>query len=365
MEEQRIHFCTAPDGVRIAYAVAGRGPPLVKAANWLSHLDADWRSPLWRHWMRELSRDHTLIRYDERGCGLSDWELADFSFEAWVRDLELVVDARRLDRFPMLGISQGAAVAVAYAARHPERVSRLVLYGGYARGRLRRDPTPRQIDEANVLQQLTRLGWGRGDPAFRQVFTHLFMPDATPERQRWLDELQRASTSPTNAVRFESVFHHIDVTDLAPHVRAPTLVLHAREDAMVPFDEGRILAALITDARFVPLESRNHILQEDEAAWPHFLEELRAFLADGAASPQPAAERRPFSDLTERERDVLDLIALGLDNAEIGRRLFISHKTVRNHITSIFRKLDVASRAQAIVVARVAGFGRDALEPRA
>jgi pimeloyl-ACP methyl ester carboxylesterase len=364
MEEQRIHFCTAPDGVRIAYAVAGRGPPLVKAANWLTHLDHDWRSPVWRHWLRELARDHTLIRYDERGCGLSDWELDDFSFEAWVRDLELVVDARQLDRFPLLGISQGAAVAVAYAARHPERVSRLILYGGYARGRLRRGATPRQVEEAEVLQQLTRVGWGRANPAFRQVFALLFMPDATPERHRWLDELQRDSTSPENAVRFERVFHHIDVTDLAPRVRAPTLVLHAREDGMVPYEEGRILAALIPDACFVTLESRNHVLQEEEPAWPHFVEELRAFLAVGAAAAPPAAERAPFSDLTDRERDVLELIALGLANAQIGHRLFISHKTVRNHITSIFRKLDVPSRAQAIVVARVAGFGRDAVEPR-
>jgi pimeloyl-ACP methyl ester carboxylesterase/DNA-binding CsgD family transcriptional regulator len=356
--EQRIRLCLTPDGVRLAYAVSGHGPPLVKAANWLSHLDHDWRSPVWRHWMRELSIGHTLIRYDERGCGLSDWDVPDFSFEAWVRDLETIVDVRGLGRFPLLGISQGAAVAVAFAARHPERVSALVLYGGYARGRLQRDPTPEQIEEAELLLRLTHLGWGQRRSAYCQVFSRLFMPDAPPERIQWLDDLQARTTSAENAVRFQSTFFEIDVTDAAPNVRAPTLVLHARDDAVIPFEEGRVLSSLIPDAHFVPLEGRNHIIQEDEPAWPVFLEELRHFLGDTANEAEPIVARDPFPGLTDRERDVLELIAQGSDNSRIAGRLCISPKTVRNHITSIFRKLGVETRPQAIVAARSAGFGR-------
>jgi pimeloyl-ACP methyl ester carboxylesterase len=355
--EQRIRLCVTPDGVRLAYAVSGQGPPLVKAANWLSHLDHDWRSPVWRHWLRELGRDHTLIRYDERGCGLSDWEVPDFSFEAWVRDLGTIADARGLDRFPILGISQGAAVAVAYAARHPERVSALLLYGGYARGRLRRELTAETKAEADALLHLTRVGWGQGKGAYRQVFSTLMMPDASPDQHRWFDELQAVSTSPDNAARFEATFFEIDVTDEAREVRAPTLVLHSRQDASIPFEESRILSALIPDARLVLLESRNHVLQENEAAWPVFLEEVRTFLGSVGAGPGPAEPERPFLDLTERERAILELIAQGVDNAQIARRLYISPKTVRNHITSIFRKLNVTTRAQAIVAARVAGYG--------
>jgi pimeloyl-ACP methyl ester carboxylesterase/DNA-binding CsgD family transcriptional regulator len=356
--EQRIRLCLAPDGVRLAYAVSGHGPPLVKAANWLSHLDYDWRSPVWRHWMRELSIGHTLIRYDERGCGLSDWDVSDFSFEAWIRDLETIVDARGLGRFPLLGISQGAAVAVAFAARHPERVSALVLYGGYARGRLQRDPTPQQIEEAELLLRLAHLGWGQQRSAYCQVFSRLFMPDAPHERIEWLDELQLRTTSAENAVRFESTFYHIDVTDDAPRVRAPTLVLHARDDAVIPFEEGRVLSSLIPDARFVPLDGHNHVLQEDEPAWPIFLEEVRSFLASAGSEAEPVATHAPFPEISDRERDVLELIAQGADNAQIANCLGISPKTVRNHITSIFRKLGVETRPQAIVSARTVGFGR-------
>jgi pimeloyl-ACP methyl ester carboxylesterase/DNA-binding CsgD family transcriptional regulator len=361
--EQRIRLCLTPDGVRLAYAVSGHGPPLVKAANWLSHLDHDWRSPVWRHWMRELSIGRTLVRYDERGCGLSDWEVPDFSFEAWVRDLETIVDARGLERFPLLGISQGAAVAVAYAARRPERVSALVLYGGYARGRLQRDPSPEQIEEAELLLHLTHLGWGQRRSAYCQVFSRLFMPDAPPERIEWLDDLQARTTSAENAVRFQSTFFEVDVTDAAPCVRAPTLVLHARDDAVIPFEEGRVLSSLIPDARFVPLEGRNHIIQEDEPAWPAFLAKLRDFLGDTASEVAPILTRESFPTLTDRERDVLELIAQGFDNSQIAARLYISPKTVRNHITSIFRKLGVETRPQAIVAARSVGFGRIPAEP--
>jgi pimeloyl-ACP methyl ester carboxylesterase len=275
---QRIRIVRARDGVRIACAEVGQGPPLVKAANYLTHLEFDWESPVWRHWLDALSAGRRLIRYDERGCGLSDWDVEDFSLEAWVADLETVVDALDLDTFPLLGISQGGPVAIAYAVRHPERVSHLILYGAYSRGRFRRDPSPEARQEATILLQLMRLGWGQDNPAFRQTFTTLLMPDATLPQLHWWNELQQRSTSARNAVRFEEAFYDLDVTDLAPQVQAPTLVLHARGDAMIPFDEGRRLAALIPGSTFVPLDGRNHILLETEPAWPRFLEEVTGFL---------------------------------------------------------------------------------------
>jgi pimeloyl-ACP methyl ester carboxylesterase/transcriptional regulator with XRE-family HTH domain len=278
---QRIHFCTSPDGVRLAYATVGQGPVFVKAANWLSHIEYDWNSPVWRHWMTGLSQHHTLVRYDERGCGLSDWNVTDFSLDAWVQDLELVVDALDIDRFPLLGISQGGPVALAYAVRHPERVSHLILYGTYARGRLTRSPTPDQVTETETLINLTRFGWGKDNPAFRQVFTSLFMPEATFEQMHWFNDLQRVSTSPENAVKFRIAFSQLDVQALATQVTTPTLVLHGQRDAVVPFEEGRRLAALVPGARFVPLDSQNHILLESEPAWPRCLAEVHRFLLGG------------------------------------------------------------------------------------
>jgi pimeloyl-ACP methyl ester carboxylesterase/DNA-binding winged helix-turn-helix (wHTH) protein len=284
---QRIHFCTAPDGVRIAYATSGTGPPLVKPANWITHLEYDWESPVWRHWLREFSRDHTLLRYDERGCGLSDKDAADLSFESWVSDLETVVDAAGLDRFPLLGLSQGCAVAVAYAARHPERVTRLVLYGGYVKGVIARATTPAEREEAQLLTHSLPSFWGRDNPAFRMFFAARFVPEGTQEQMRWFSELTRVTTTPELAVRLRSTAAAIDVTGLAPHIRAPTLVVHSVGDAAVPFDQGRRLAALIPGARFVSLASQNHILLEDQPAWPRFLDEVRRFLAEDDAPAAP------------------------------------------------------------------------------
>lgn len=353
---QSIRFCRRPDATQIAYATVGDGPPLVKAANYLTHLEFDWESPVWRHWIDALSANHRLIRYDERGCGLSDWEVDDFSLDSWVADLETVVDALSLDRFPLLGISQGGAVAIAYAVRHPDKVTGLILYGAYARGRFHRT-SGLDDKEARTLLELMRLGWGQENPAFRQVFTTLFMPDATSEQMRWFNELQRRTTSPKNAVRFEEAFYSLDVTDLLGRLTVPTLILHARGDAMIPFDEGRRLAALIPGSTFVPLEGRNHILLETEPAWPRFLEELAAF-TDAAADREAIVARDARGGLTRRERDVFELMAEGLDNAEIAARLSISPHTLRNHITSLFAKLGVRTRAQAIVLAREAGTGR-------
>jgi pimeloyl-ACP methyl ester carboxylesterase/DNA-binding winged helix-turn-helix (wHTH) protein len=280
--EQRIQFCTAADGVNIAYATSGVGPPLVKPANWMTHLEYDWESPVWRHWLRELSRERTLVRYDERGNGLSDHDADDLSFEAWVRDLETVVDTMGLERFPLLGISQGCAVAIAYAVRHPERVSQLVLYGGFAEGVITRARTKQELDEGAIVMRGIPLGWGHDNPAFRMFFAARFLPEGTPEQMRWFSELQRVTTSPEIAARLLSTSATIDVTQLAPQVRAPTLVLHATGDAAVPFSEGRKLAALVPGARFVPLEGRNHILLESEPAWTRFVDEVRRFLRSGA-----------------------------------------------------------------------------------
>lgn len=278
--EQQIRFAVAPDRVRIAYATTGHGPPLVKAANWLTHLDYDAESPVWRHWLTDLSRGRLLVRYDERGCGLSDRDIEHFSFDAWVNDLALVVDAAGLDRFPLLGVSQGGAVAIAYAVRHPERVERLVLWGAYHQGRLVRARTVDEKLQAAMDLDLARLGWTRDDDTFRQVFASQFLPDAPPELWRAFNDLQRSTTSVDNVVRFLELFAAIDVTDLAPQVRCPTLILHARGDLRVPLAQARELAALIPDAQLVPLDSRNHILHAAEPAWRTFLDEVDRFLAE-------------------------------------------------------------------------------------
>ena len=354
---QQIQFSTTADGVRVAYATTGAGPPLVKAANWFSHVQFDWESPVWRHWHAELSRHHTYYRYDRRGCGLSDWDVEQ-SFEAFYADIESVVDAAGLDRFVLFGSGHGGAVAAAYAARHPEKVSHLVLYGALGLGRARRDPSPRQRDVIEMNLKLAELGWGGDDPAFHQFFTAQFMPDATTEQMRWFTELQRASTSPQFAVRHLRAVFDIDVTALAPEVRCPTLVLHAQGDLRIPFDEGRRLATLIPGARFVPLAGRNHLLLEHEPAWRQFVSELRSFLPTPTHAP-PAG----FTDLTTRESQVLELVAQGLDNTQIAAWLELSEKTVRNHITGIFAKLEVGTRAQAIVRAREAGYPQDKLSP--
>jgi pimeloyl-ACP methyl ester carboxylesterase len=275
---QAISFCTAADGTRIAYAVMGEGPVLVKAANWMTHLDYDLESPVWRHWLEGLAAGRTLVRYDERGCGLSDWNVEQFSFDDWVTDLELVVDAERLETFPLLGVSQGAAVAIAFAARHPERVERLILAGAYGRGRLARATDEEQVREAALDIEVARIGWGRDDPSFRQMFTSQFLPDGTREQWEAFNDLQRRTTSPANAVRFLETFSRIDVTGIAPLVRCPTLMLHSRDDHRQPLSQAKELAALIPGCRLVPLPSRNHIITDFEPAWPVFLRELDRFL---------------------------------------------------------------------------------------
>jgi pimeloyl-ACP methyl ester carboxylesterase/DNA-binding winged helix-turn-helix (wHTH) protein len=276
-ERQQIRFCTAPDGVRIAYSVAGRGYPLVKAANWLNHLEFEWNSPIWRHWIEELSHRHLLIRYDERANGLSDWNVDELSFDAMLGDLESVVEAAGAERFALLGISQGGAVAAAYAARHRDRVSHLVLYGAYARGWKMRG-NPQDAESRRAMITLTRLGWGTENASFRQLWTSMYIAGGTAEQWEWFNEMQRISTSPENAARLYDQWGKIDIMEILPQVRVPTIAFHCERDRAVPFEEGRRMASAIPGARFVPLPSRNHLVLADEPAWQLFVEEVGGFL---------------------------------------------------------------------------------------
>lgn len=279
LRKQSISFCRASDGVRIAYATVGEGPPFVKAANWLNHLELDWNSPIWGRTFSACADGRSFIRYDERGNGLSDWDVDDISFEAFVRDLETVVDALALERFPLLGISQGCAVSIAYAARHPERVSCLVLIGGYATG-WRIGASAEEQARREAVLTLTRHGWGTSNPAYRHIFSQTFMPDSKPEELEWFDEFQRQTTSPENAVRFQEAFGHIDVRECLARVTAPTLVFHAREDQRIAIGQGREMAAGIAGAQFVALESKNHILLGHEPAWRECVQRTADFLRE-------------------------------------------------------------------------------------
>jgi len=346
--EQQIRFCTASDGVRLAYAVHGSGSTIVRAATWLTHLDYDWESPVWRHWLEGLGEAHTVVRYDERGCGLSDREVGELSVDAWVADLETVVDAAGLDRFALLGVSQGAAIALVYAVRHPERLTHLVLYGGYARGRKFRQPDESRHEDA--LKSAIRAGWSDPTPTFRHLFSMLFLPYGTGEQMAWYDELQRRSTSAATATRLYDARGSINVVDLAPRVTTPTLVMHARQDRVVPVEEGRLLGARIPDARLVLLDSANHILLSDEPAWSRFLSELHAFLGTERVPARTAVEQ-----LSARELEVLELVAAGLTNEGIAERLYLSVRTVERHLSNVYAKLRVSGKAgRAAAAARFA-----------
>lgn len=293
MHAQNVTFCRTADNVHLAVATSGSGTPLVKTANWLNHIEYDWQSPVWAPLINALSDRYTLVRYDERGNGLSDWKVDDISFESFVHDLETVVDGLRLERFGLLGISQGAAVAIAYATRHPERISHLALLGGYVKG-WRKRSTEAELAQREALESLVRFGWGQDNPAFRQVFTSLFIPGGTPEQMQWFNDLQRVSTSPENAVRLMRAFGEIDVEDLLPQVGVPTLVLHSRGDARVPFEQGLKLARGIPGARFVELDSNNHVLLSHELAWQRCVDEITTFVSADAG--QNAAARKTAAD---------------------------------------------------------------------
>lgn len=348
--QQTIRYVRASDGVKIAWAESGAGPPLVKAATWLTHLEYDLASPVWHHWTQFLADHYRYVRYDERGCGMSDWDVANLSIDRWVEDLETVVAAAGLDEpFVLLGMSHGAAVCIAYAVRHPERVARIVLCGSFACGALRRgNEEAKKIYEAIV--NLANL-WGSDNPVFRQLFTSRFIPGGTDEQLRWFNELCRNTVSPQLAPTLLRARALTDVTSLLARVQTPTLVLHARKDGVAPLGEGRFVATEIPGAQFIELDSRNHVLLEDEPAWERFKEAVLEFTGHVAGRAHPA-----FDGLSPRERETLSLLAEGLSNSEIAERLGISEKTVRNHLSHLFDKLGVWSRAQAIVFARDHGF---------
>ena len=343
---QRIHIAKAADGVQLAWARSGSGPTLVKASNWMTHLRHDPESPVWRHWIDFLSRHFDFVRYDERGCGLSERAPEDVSEKHWLGDLETVVAAAKITRpHALLGISQGSAACIRYAVAHPERVSHLILYGGYARGGSLRGG--RAGEHYQAVVEMARLGWGSANPVFRQVFTARFVPEGSHEQLDWFNELCQQTCSGEMAVRLLRERGNTDVRELLAQVRVPTLVLHARQDEVIAFAEGRFLASEIPNAEFVELDSRNHVLLAHEPAWQDFQRAVREFtgVAREEARPQDAAP------LTPRERKVLELLRSGKTNAEIAAQVFLSEKTVRNHLSSVYRKLGVANRAQAIVKA--------------
>jgi pimeloyl-ACP methyl ester carboxylesterase/DNA-binding CsgD family transcriptional regulator len=350
---QTIRYIMTPDGVRLAWASSGAGADLVKAANWITHLEYDWASPVWRHWVTFLSEHFRLIRYDERGNGLSQHDVEDVSAQNWAPDLSAVVGASSCERpFTLLGISQGAAAAIEYAATHPDHVSRLVVYGGYAKGwALRGDPD--EVRRRRAIVELTELGWGRPEPVFRRLFTSQFLPQGTEEQLRWFDELCAKTTSPKMAARLIAARGQADVRRFLSSVKVPTLVIHAKDDRTIPLAEGQAIAAGIPGAEFIQVDSSNHILLEQEPAWERF---KRAFL--DFTGTKSLAEDAIFSSLSQREREILEQLIRGLNNGEIGKALFISEKTVRNHVTKIFEKLGVSTRAQAIVLTRDHGFTR-------
>jgi pimeloyl-ACP methyl ester carboxylesterase/DNA-binding CsgD family transcriptional regulator len=354
--QQEVRFTRSSDGTRLAYAVNGSGFPLVRAAHWLTNIDHDWQTPMWRPWFDAIGKRYRLHRYDSRGCGLSDREATDASLDVLVADLEAVVDGAKLDRFALLGISQGGALSIAYAVRHPERVSHLVLLGAFARGPLRRNPTPETLESFHAEIKMIEVGWGQDNPAYRQLFTNLLFPNATPEQVQSFNDLQRWSCSAPQAARIVTQFSDIDASPFLSRVSCPTLVLHTRGDMCAPFDEGLFMASSIPGARLVPLETRSHVPTPGEPSFERVVEEIDAFI--GGSRDDRAAV---FPQLTRRERQILEHIARGLDNLQIAAHLDLSEKTVRNHITAIFDKLGVENRAQAIVQAREAGL---ADEPR-
>lgn len=345
--EQDIRFCTTADGVQLAMACYGSGPPLVRVATWLTHVERDPNSAFNNHWIEQFSRDHRYVTYDERGCGLSSRQPPEISFEAWVRDLGTVVDTLGLDTFPLLGISQGAAIAVAFAARHPERVSRLVLFGGFATTYFStRNPDPRVREEAEALIKTIELGWGRGSAAFRKVFVTKFMPGATPGQQQELDEYSLATASAEVAAKVMRVNFGLDVKEEASQVTCPTLVLHSRGDQMVLFDQGRKLAGLIPGARFIPVDSENHVPMSSEPCWPGVVAQIKAFLGDATT---------PAGRLTPRQVAVLMHVAAGKTDKQIARTLGLSPRTVEMHVAGALKALGCATRAEAVAKASHGG----------
>lgn len=348
-----LRFATLPSGARIAWATSGRGtagaPPLVRAAHWMTHVEHDAQSPLWQPWLTRLGRSLRVVRYDERGCGSSSSDDTPPGLDAAVEELAAVIDASGSARVALLGMSGSCAAAVAYAARHPGRVSHLVLHGGYTHGLLRREPSAEALAYHRAQLQLMALGWGRRNPAVQQFFTTTLLPEATPEQAAALNEQQRLSCDGARAAAILDARASLDVRPFLPQVRCPTLVLHSEGDVMVPLERGRELAAGIAGARFEALRSRNHIPLAGEAAFERFCDAITEFVNESAA---------PSAGFTRRERELLDAVARGLDNLQIAAHLGLADKTVRNALSPLYAKLGVEGRPQAIVRARELGFGQ-------
>lgn len=350
---QKVRYLKTPDGVRLAWAESGSGKPLLKAANWMTHLEYDWESPVWRHWMEFFSANFRFIRHDERGCGMTDRRAGDLTLDRWIDDVGSVAEAAEPgEPIALLGISQGAAACIGYAARYPERVSHLIIYGGYARGTYERENDDK-IRLYRALIELVKQGWGSENPAFRSVFTSRFVPGASDEQLGWFNELCRKTTDAETAALLMEARARINVLPLLEQIKTQTLVMHSREDDVIPIEEGHILAAGINGAEFIELESKNHVLLEHEPAWTRFCDEILRFT--GVVNNE-TAEHEAFAELTAREREILSQLAEGFGNAQIASRLEISEKTVRNHVSKVFDKLGVSTRAQAIVFARDRGF---------
>jgi pimeloyl-ACP methyl ester carboxylesterase/DNA-binding CsgD family transcriptional regulator len=354
--KQNIQFCTAPDGVKLAYAVSGDGPPLVMAATWITDLESQRRSLAWQPWLEAFSTDHKLLSYDLRGCGLSDRNPPDLSFEALIRDFESVVDAAGFQQFSILAACHRGPVAIEYAARHPERVRKIVLYGAYALGRERRHDPPVEVEKTRVVASLVRAGWVQ-DYALLQIFSHAFQPGGTIEHLHSWSDFQRAATSTETAARLLEIGWNVDVREAARKIKCPVFILHPAGDQVVPIEAGRALVSLIPGSRFIEIDSENHIPLADEPVWPRLVSEIRSFLAEPAAATPARGHDLPLGELTPRELSVLEGIAEGMDNAQLAAALGVSEKTVRNHITRIFDKIRVKHRYEAIVLAREAGLG--------
>lgn len=355
MTAQRIAFARSKDKTNIAYALSGDGPPLVRAGTWLTHVHHDWESPIMAHWLQYMSERHTLVRYDPRGCGLSQSDVANMTFDDWVDDLEAVVDRLELATFPLFGMSQGAAVAAEYAIRHPERVTQLIMYAPLVTGwRNRADANSQRWLS---MEQLVLSGWGDDNMAFPSMFAHLFLPDSPPETKQWYAELQRKSASKAVASRFMGVLSELRMFPRLKKIAVPTVVIQIARDQVIDPKSVIGIAGEIPGSEFVSINSNNHVLLESEPGWQEFKDIFARYIPGGTAQVRPIAATDPqlLAELSKREQQILSALAKGLSNQQIAAGLFISEKTVRNHITSVFDKLGVASRAQAIVLAKESG----------
>ena len=348
---QAFRFAQLSSGARIAWTRTGAptAPTLVRVTHWLTNVEYDLRSPLWRPWVERLSRSFGLVRYDERGCGLSGDDPRPRGLEPWVEELEAVidaaVDASREPKVALLGASGAAAIAIAYAMRHPERVSHVVLLGGQLHGALHRCSTPQDRAFLEAQWRLVELGWGRDDPAVREFFSSRFVPAASPEVRDGINEQQRRSCDGPRAADIMRARAEVDVRAMAPLVKAPTLVLHCEGDRVTPIALGREIAASIPGAHFESLATDNHIPLGHEPAFDRFCDAVVEFVIGTGRLPR----------LTPRERALAGLVAQGLDNAQIAARLGVADKTVRNALSALYVKLGVDSRARAVARSRDLG----------